>query len=98
MKDNCDVDDNELDFEKLSTKDIIDRMLARNRDPPITRLIEALSTRPSDQITDGVEAERRGRSVVITGLKNRPKNDQLPNNQTIRREGYETNGDKTTNN
>ncbi|KHJ89481.1 hypothetical protein OESDEN_10694 [Oesophagostomum dentatum] len=66
MNDKRELDDNELDFEKLSTKDILDWILARNKDPVITRLIQALSTRLSDQMADGVEAER---SVVIYGLE-----------------------------
>ncbi|KAK6763045.1 hypothetical protein RB195_023662 [Necator americanus] len=58
----------EIDIESLSCAGIINEILERNTDPVIEKMVLALKTKITQKMADGVEAEKRGRSIVITGL------------------------------
>lgn len=59
----------DVDFNALSSEEIISAMLERNTDPVIEKMILALRNKLPQEIRDGVEAEKRGRSIVISGLE-----------------------------
>lgn len=56
----------EVDCRKLTTKEILFCISARNKDPLIGTMV--LSQRLPSEIADGAEAEGRARSVVFSGL------------------------------
>ncbi|EYC10542.1 hypothetical protein Y032_0055g2614 [Ancylostoma ceylanicum] len=56
------------DIDALSNAEIINVILERNTDPVIEKLAQTLRTRISREILDAVEEEKRGRSLVISGL------------------------------
>ncbi|KAL6742022.1 hypothetical protein Aduo_015222 [Ancylostoma duodenale] len=59
------------DFLKLSESEIMEEVIARNKDPIIDQLMHALLNKLLERIqketVDYVEAEKRGRSLVISG-------------------------------
>ncbi|KAK6742457.1 hypothetical protein RB195_009993 [Necator americanus] len=47
---------------------IINEILERNTDSVIEKMVLALKTKTTQEVADGVETEKSGRSIVITGL------------------------------
>ncbi|RCN24327.1 hypothetical protein ANCCAN_29979, partial [Ancylostoma caninum] len=58
----------DADIDALSSGEIISVILERNTDPVIEKLAQKLRTRISREISDAVEEEKRGRSLVFSGL------------------------------
>ncbi|KAK6764248.1 hypothetical protein RB195_024532 [Necator americanus] len=61
---------------KSSTK-----LWKKNTDPVIEKMALALKTKATQEVADGVEAEKRGRSIVITGLSELGANRSLKERQ-----------------
>ncbi|KAK6730638.1 hypothetical protein RB195_007232 [Necator americanus] len=58
----------EIDVESLPCAEIINEILERNTDPIIKKMVLALKTKITLEVAEGAEAEKRGRSIVTTGL------------------------------
>ncbi|KAL6729822.1 hypothetical protein Aduo_000841 [Ancylostoma duodenale] len=58
----------DADLSSVPTSEIIDSILEMNSDPRIERLVLALKARTPQGVADAVEAEKRGRSIVISGV------------------------------
>ncbi|KIH55967.1 hypothetical protein ANCDUO_13861 [Ancylostoma duodenale] len=58
----------EDDLKKLTTKEILERVIGTSKDPVIAKMVQVAVERLPNEIADGVEADRRARSVVVSGL------------------------------
>ncbi|EYC42778.1 hypothetical protein Y032_0519g2842 [Ancylostoma ceylanicum] len=60
------------DPSKLSELEIVQVLIARNKDPEIDQLLQVLLSKKQDKIkqevADYIDAEKRGRSLVIAGI------------------------------
>lgn len=57
------------DFNQMSAHDLISSIIARNRDPVIDQMLRALSDKIPKDFSDAIEAEKRARSLVISGIE-----------------------------
>ncbi|KAK6044864.1 endonuclease/exonuclease/phosphatase family protein, partial [Cooperia oncophora] len=60
------------DLSKFSAKEILYAIQQRNKDPIIDQMLEALVTKLPQEISEGIDAEKRARSLVISGLPEAP--------------------------
>ncbi|XGW11675.1 hypothetical protein V3C99_012840 [Haemonchus contortus] len=58
----------QCDFHNLSTQELLQAISERNKDPVIDRMLKALASKIPEEVSAGIEAEKRGRSLVIAGL------------------------------
>lgn len=58
----------DLDYATMSTADIMNLILEKNRDPEIDRMVRVVLSRIPQELRDAVEADKRSRSLVISGL------------------------------
>ncbi|KIH45145.1 hypothetical protein ANCDUO_24818, partial [Ancylostoma duodenale] len=58
----------DVDYTALSSEEIINVLLERNTDPVSERMMMILKGRIRQEVSDGVEKEKRDRSLVISGL------------------------------
>ncbi|VDO24909.1 unnamed protein product [Haemonchus placei] len=56
------------DFHSLSTQELLHAISERNKDPVIDKMLKALASKIPEEVSTGIEAEKRGRSLVIAGL------------------------------
>lgn len=66
------------DYSKMSSSELINSIMARNSDPIISKMLLALSDKIQAECFDMIEAEKRGRSIVLAGLDEAPS-DLSPN-------------------
>ena len=66
-------------YDNMSSSEILNAILARNSDPVIDKMLMVLIEKPSSESiakvenkVEKLEAEKRGRSVVISGLSGSP--------------------------
>ncbi|XGW34839.1 hypothetical protein V3C99_018685 [Haemonchus contortus] len=57
-----------VDFSTFSASDLLKSIAARNTDPVINKMLIALKDKLSVEVFDVVSEEKRGRSIVISGL------------------------------
>ncbi|RCN46019.1 hypothetical protein ANCCAN_07966 [Ancylostoma caninum] len=57
------------DYRKLSMVDLIAYIRERNTDPEIGEMLAALSEKVPVEISQQVEAEKRARTIIISGIK-----------------------------
>ncbi|EYC08158.1 hypothetical protein Y032_0067g24 [Ancylostoma ceylanicum] len=65
---NADISAIEDELKNLTTKEILERVIAKCKDPAIGKMVQVAVDRLPNEIADGVEADRRARSVVVSGL------------------------------
>ncbi|KAK6015653.1 hypothetical protein OSTOST_18895, partial [Ostertagia ostertagi] len=56
------------DANRMSSNELLIAIQKRNKDPVIGKMIEALISKIPVEIADGIEAEKRGRSIILSGL------------------------------
>lgn len=52
----------------MFVSDLINAMIERNKEPVLARLIEGLMTKLPQEFAEAVDAKKRGRSQVLSGL------------------------------
>ncbi|VDL74445.1 unnamed protein product [Nippostrongylus brasiliensis] len=61
-----------IDYSTMSVGEILNTILARNKDPEIDKMVVALVSKIPRELGDAVEAHERARSVVIYNLPEAP--------------------------
>ncbi|KAK6023131.1 hypothetical protein OSTOST_11145, partial [Ostertagia ostertagi] len=59
----------QVDYSQLSPREILDAILQRNKDPQIDEMVRALAAKLPEEISSGIEAEKRARSLVSRFLQ-----------------------------
>ncbi|XGW16282.1 hypothetical protein V3C99_001610, partial [Haemonchus contortus] len=62
----------EKDLRKLSASELLKALLKRNTDPIVGKMLNVLSEKISNEISEQVEAEKRARSLVVSGIDEAP--------------------------
>lgn len=58
----------DVDYAKMTTFDILKAIIEKNKDPEIDKMAKVVLDRLPHEMKETVEAEKRGRSLVVSGL------------------------------
>lgn len=61
------------DYSKFSISETITYIIERNTDPLIEKMVMALQAKIPQTIADGIEEDRRMRSIVVAGIEEEPQ-------------------------
>lgn len=61
-------EDDEIEHSNLNAMEYLDLIISKNKDPKISKMLQVLKVKIPGDITSAIEADKRGRSLVIAGL------------------------------
>lgn len=62
----------EAEYSMLNATEYLDFIIARNKEPKIAKMLQVLKEKTPGDITCATEEDKRGRSLIISGLRSWP--------------------------